>query len=58
MVPIKIVDLLNDATVDLALITDWVSISKVDERTYKPDIAVTIVNLKDFYRPSLSQFKR
>ena len=47
MVRIKIVDVLNDATVDLALITDWVSISKVDERTYKPDIAVTIVNLKE-----------
>lgn len=47
LVPVKLVDDANQVTLDLALITDWVSISKVDERTYKPDIAVTIVDVND-----------
>jgi hypothetical protein len=42
-VPIELVNQLTRQTKDLELYADWVSISKVDNFTYKPDIGVCIV---------------
>ena len=45
-VPIKLIDQANKVEKNLMMITDWVSISKVDEKTYKPDLAICIYEIK------------
>lgn len=42
-VPIKLVNKLTMTEKNLELIADWVSVSKVNEHTYKPDIGMCIV---------------
>lgn len=42
-VPIKLVNQFTKTEKKLELIADWVSVSKVNETTYKPDIGMCIV---------------
>ncbi len=42
-VPIKMVNELTQTEKKLELITDWISVSKINENTYKPDIGMCIV---------------
>lgn len=42
-VPIKLVNEFTKTEKKLELIADWVSVSKVNEYTYKPDIGMCIV---------------
>ena len=42
-VPIKLVNELTQTTKDMELLGDWVSVSKVNETTYKPDIGICIL---------------
>ena len=46
-VPIKLKNEITKVTKDLILVSDWVSISKLNERTYKPDIGMCIVVNKE-----------
>ena len=41
-VPIKLINEWTNTEKDLELLGDWVSVSKVDENTYKPDIGMCI----------------
>lgn len=43
-VPIKLINELTGITKNLNMITDWVSFSRVDNETFKPDIGVAIIN--------------
>lgn len=42
-VPIKLVNYLTKTEKKLELLADWVSVSKVNETTYKPDIGMCIL---------------
>ena len=42
-VPIKLVNKLTGITKHLQMKSNWVSVSKVNETTYKPDVALCIV---------------
>jgi hypothetical protein len=42
-VPIKLVNEFTKTEKKLELIADWVSVSKVNDYTYKPDIGMCIV---------------
>ena len=41
-VPIKLINELTKTVKNLELKADWVSVSKVNETTYKPDIALCL----------------
>ena len=41
-VPIKLINEATNTEKTLHLVADWVSISKLDARTYKPDVGVCI----------------
>ena len=42
-VPIELVNEWTHTTKNLELLADWVSVSKVNETTYKPDIGLCIL---------------
>ena len=44
-VPITLINQWTKNQKDLLLVSDWVSVSKADERTYKPDVGMTIFEL-------------
>lgn len=45
-VPIKLINEVTGITRNLDMVTDWVSFSNVDEKTFKPDIGVGIIERK------------
>lgn len=42
-VPIKMTNLVTNTEKHLLLVSDWVSVSKLDERAYKPDVGMCIL---------------
>ena len=42
-VPVKVVDLWSKTEKELTIVSNWVSTSKLNERTYKPDMGLCIV---------------
>lgn len=46
-VPITLVNEYTEKTKELLLISDWVSVSKLDEKTYKPDVGLAIIEISE-----------
>ena len=44
VVPIELVNDLNKKTKNINLCCNWVSVSKMNDRTYKPDIGLWLVD--------------
>jgi|JI6StandDraft_1071083.scaffolds.fasta_scaffold435379_1 hypothetical protein len=46
-VPIKLINTLNNTEKHLLLVSDWVSVSKLNERAYKPDVGMCIFTVRE-----------
>lgn len=46
-VPIKLTNTLTNTEKHLLLVSDWVSVSKLNDRTYKPDVGLCIFNIRE-----------
>lgn len=44
--PIKMINTLTNTEKHLLLVSDWVSVSKYNERTYKPDVGLCIFHIR------------
>ncbi len=45
-VPIKLVNTLTNQEKSLILVSDFVSVSKLNDRAYKPDVGLTIFHVR------------
>jgi hypothetical protein len=45
-VPIKLINTWTQKEKELVLVSDWVSVSKLNQKAYKPDVGMTIFQLK------------
>lgn len=45
-VPIKLINTITNQEKSLLLVSDFVSVSKFDDRSYKPDVGLTIFHVR------------